>query len=481
MKEPNAAHTPIEIASFCGDCHALPKPNSFEQADWYDQVHMGYEFYARSQRTDLKPPPPQTVVQYYQAAAPERIQFPPVGEVDQQWRSKFDTTKLDWSEGDTYVMPAVASLKWLDPDGRGQSKLVVCDMRDGTVSLVEPQPGNSSRVVIARLEAPSRVVQGDLDGDGRQDLIVGDLGSFNPYDHGLGRVVWLRRTGDASTFEATNLIQGIGRVADLALGDYDADGQLDIAVAEFGHRSVGSLRVLFGRRVDGKQAFRFRVADIRPGTVRVISEDWDTDGRLDLASLVSQEYESVELFLNRETKFNRQPVWHAGDLTYGSVGMEAVDLDQDGDLDLLTVNGDCFDNNYANLTHGVQWLENQGNLRFEHHPLCNLLGAYRALPADMDMDGDLDIVAVANLPTRVKPVQLRGQQQVSMLLLEQTSKMNFEPHVLELGTPRYPALEIADFDGNGKLDLAVGAQLFGTDAPESQAAELPRLTIWWQN
>ncbi len=40
---------------------------------------------------------------------------------------------------------------------------------------------------------------------------------------------------------------------------------------------------------------RFSSIDHRPGTVRVIPHDWDGDGRLDFAALVSPHYESVEV------------------------------------------------------------------------------------------------------------------------------------------------------------------------------------------
>lgn len=163
------------------------------------------------------------------------------------------------------------------------------------------------------------------------------------------------------------------------------------------------------------------------------------------------------------------------------MGLEPTDLDQDGDMDLLCTNGDCFDNNYANRSRGLTWLENTGGMQFVHHRLVEMPGANRSVAGDLDGDRDRDIVLVANLPAGVKPLALRESNPRSIMVLEQTSPREFTPRVLERGTPRYPALEVADFNRDGKLDFAVGAQLMDSELAGTPSAELPRLTIWWQH
>ena len=46
-----------QIVAFCSDCHAMPRPENLPRDRWHAEVQMGYEFYARSERNDLSPPP----------------------------------------------------------------------------------------------------------------------------------------------------------------------------------------------------------------------------------------------------------------------------------------------------------------------------------------------------------------------------------------------------------------------------------------
>jgi hypothetical protein len=476
----SASTAESRIKAFCGNCHAVPSPENFPRDAWHDEVLRGYEFYAQSGLTHLDPPPIHETVAYFRSRAPEEVVFPAVQDAATPLRVTFSVEKR-MTGRPAEIAPAMAHLRWarLQPDNA--PVLLVCDLRDGYVLAVNPNDATQPPSVLARLNNPCHAEPCDLDADGMIDLVVADLGSTVPYDHDLGRVIWLRPDEQRKAMDVTVVASGLGRVADVRPGDIDGDGDVDLVVADFGMHRTGQVLVL-KNSVDAGGVARFtpQQIDPRPGAIHVPVLDLDKDGRLDFLALISQEYECVEAYLGQPAGntaldrpvFRRHRLWTGPDLAFGSSGIEPLDMDRDGDVDVLYTNGDAFDNNYANPTHGIQWLENIDNERFEYHRLTDLIGAYRALAGDLDLDGDLDIVAVAWLPDQVKPASLRDRPLPAIVCLEQTGPGVFARHTLETGAPRYATLELADFDGDGDLDFAVGSHL----ATTNPAA--PWLTIW---
>ncbi len=465
------------IAAFCGDCHALPRPESFSRDRWFGAVRKGYEIYAKSGRADLDPPPLYQTLAYFRARAPEELSFPQPPEVNRDFPVRFEqeNVSLDSAVG---MLPEIAHLQWARLAADEPPVLVACDMRYGQVVAIDlKRTGRVPPRFLALLRNPCRVEVCDLNADGTTDLVVADLGSFMPAEHDRGRVVWLHRRAGKAEYEVTELAAGLGRVADVRAADVDGDELLDLIVAEFGWQRTG--RILWLHNVSADPAeprFETRPIDDRPGGIHVPVHDVNDDGRPDFVVLVSQEYEAIDLFVNAgQGRFQRRNLWAAPDLTFGSTGIEWVDLDRDGDLDILYSNGDAFDNHLASPWHGVQWLENQGGLAFEYHRLTDMPGAYRTLAADFDRDGDEDVLAVAFLPRKVQPPSLRGPEQASIVLLEQTARGQFSRHTLERGSPNYATLAIADFDADGDADFAVAS---GPTVAE-QRQDKHYLTVWW--
>ena len=461
------------IDAFCSDCHAMPKPESFEKDVWHEEVRKGFEFYAKSGRSDLDPPHIEEVVRYFRKLAPAAIQFELAAAVDTNWGKKFTTDRVDWNDSDG-VAAGISSLTWMKPSQRDGLRLLVSDCRDGSLSLLTPDPkGDSKRELLFRAQNPARINPCDLNADDLTDYMVADLGSVFPYDHQLGKVACLVSDRKTKALRPV-LVEGqLGRVADAVVGDLRGSSMPDVVVAEFGHRDTGGLILLTNiAETGGALKFQRSVLDNRPGTVRVLLHDFDRDGKNDIVAMVTQESECIDVYLNKGDSFLRKTIWSAEDLAFGCVAMEVVDLDGDHDADVLFCNGDSFDNNFANASHGVQWLENLGNMRFEYHRLMNLTGAYCAKTGDIDGDEDLDIVAVANLPVLVKPVDLRTLILPSVVLLLREGK-SYRSVVLSTEPARHSTLEVGDFNQDSKTDFVVGRF--------SHEENLPRLTFWWQN
>jgi hypothetical protein len=256
--------------------------------------------------------------------------------------------------------------------------------------------------------------------------------------------------------------------------DFDGDGDLDLIVAAFGWRQVGSLLMLENRTRDwSAPMFVPRVLDARTGSIHVPPVDLDRDGRPDVVTVFSQHYETVVVFLNGRGGFRPETLYTAPHPAWGSSGIDAADLDGDGDLDVVLSHGDMLDDFVLKPYHGIQWLENRGSFPFTEHTLAAIPGAMGARAVDLDGDGDRDVVAVAFVPAPRRPDEAPPPALPSLLWLEQVSSARFERRTLEIGG-RHVSVDAADYDRDGDVDLVVGSFLEET---ESWVAVWENLTV----
>jgi hypothetical protein len=159
----------------------------------------------------------------------------------------------------------------------------------------------------------------------------------------------------------------------------------------------------------------------------------------------------VVAFLNRGGSFTPQTIFAAPHPAWGSSGIDLVDLDRDGRVDVLMTNGDMLDEFLLKPYHGISWLENQGAFPFKEHVLAPLNGVHRAQAVDLDGDGDLDVVACTLIPGMAK----YGKALPSLVWLEQTGRGQFVRHTLETGG-YHASLDLGDVDGDGDPDIVTG-------------------------
>ncbi|MBD1208387.1 MAG: VCBS repeat-containing protein [Ignavibacteria bacterium] len=264
--------------------------------------------------------------------------------------------------------------------------------------------------------SPYSVISGDFDGDGDLDLATANYGSNN--------TSILLNTGAGAFAAAVNYAVGTGPIS-VTSGDFDGDGDLDLAVA---NESSNNTSILLNI---GAGTFAAAV-NYAVGTTpySVSSGDFDGDGDLDLA-VANSNSNNTSILLNTGAGVFAAAVNYA--VGTNPVSVTSGDFDGDGDLDLAVAN---FNSGNASilLNTGAGTFEAAVNYALGTQPRSVTSG-------DFDGDGDLDL-AVTN----------QGSNNTSILL--NTGAGVFAAAVnYAVGTGPI-SVTSGDFDGDGDLDLA---------------------------
>ncbi len=475
----NQTITDESLQRMCGRCHRVPPPDAFPRSAWKSALsHMlASAGIADAQAMGI---PLETMIDWFEERAPDQLPRVQNQSTDGTGHFRFNLRKFQWDSQAEYRpgrvretgasvaghsdlaavsgVPGVSNVRFADLVDDERLELIICDMWNGVVLMGRPYEAHGSLELLARVPFPAHAEVQDLDRDGRRDLIVADLGSLMPADHQKGSVVWLRNTSGLG-FQPITLQGGLGRVADVQPADFDNDGDIDLVVAEFGWRATGRVLMLENESDSpDRPQFVPHSIDSRHGAIHVPVTDLNGDGRLDFVALFAQEHETVVAFLNRgNLRFEPHELYRAPHPAWGSTGLALVDLDKDGDMDALVTNGDSADvQPKLRPYHSIQWLENSGSLRFVPHELGKMYGVHRADAADLDGDGDLDIVASSFIPLLHSSREQERVEIESIVLLEQTAPGRFSSRCLESQHCDHASLAFGDFDLDGDIDWATG-------------------------
>ena len=379
-----------------------------------------------------------------------------------------------WTVGDidadgrvdlVYLAEGFEELRWMEGRGDGTFE----DPESFEVETLEGL-GSATRVCLRPLLG---TLQDDIILAGVEEIvIVPNLGASDMEGGGFGEPIFLETD--------TSLDPDL-----LAWVDLDADGDLDISVGRSSgrrlsvfvqrdrgrfqqlvtERTVANPRAVAGGPLDSSGGNDLLVVSGEDATARILwsesrppntelgfsdstvqlegnfephstaAADFDDDGHLDLATIDGEDRIQVLLndgdgeFPEREEKF----LEGANELIY----ITAADLDGDGDVDLAAVDED---------TDVLILMLNRGDGSFEQGESHELgRRPFFVTTAELNGDGRLDIVCV-----------MEGADTVEIFLNEREAEFDFHLELDVGGNPR--SATSGDFDDDGDVDLAVVSQ-----------------------
>jgi hypothetical protein len=316
-----------------------------------------------------------------------------------------------------YVASFPNGMAFGDINGDGSLDLAVACADAGVTLLLQNSHGGLQQITtLAAGSRPFLIAAGDFNGDGKPDLAVGNSESDN--------ISILLNEGNG-TFLPQVTYNIPGPPSSVATGDFNGDGKLDIAFSV-----NGSLWLLPG---NGDGTFQPPLNCIVDGAVLGVA-DFNRDGKLDVATAGTGTFFAF-LKGNGNGTFE-ETRYFENQTAYLATG----DFNGDGNPDAVIPNSICSSTTCTYLTD--IWLGNgDGTFRY----VSNLSPQISPLvTGDFNGDGKLDIA---------------GNSSGGVSVMLGNGDGSLQPALAYSSPLSVAQLAAADFDHNGRLDLAASTTL----------------------
>jgi hypothetical protein len=339
-----------------------------------------------------------------------------------------DGSFIKWTleAGPEFEQAAVADL-----DDDGDLDIVGVGFTQSAVNMYlnDGSQNFSKQEIATGIQQASYVIAEDLDGDGDVDVV---------FDGPDAKILW--NDGSAAFDEGPLFTTGTDDATSIRRGMIVADVNDDGVPDVLGFRGVGFGGLyLFDGANDHASTFIDREGIDIGGGLAVA--DFDDNGLPDIVRQNTGDDILTILYQDEPMQFRRAELDYNWDNRGGSK-MAVGDLDNDGDPDLV------FPEN-GNVDGDLSWFENIDGTLHRHQLHMALRGIRSPKLADLDDDGDLDVVAAVtdDIATEDEIIWFENRGVTGFI----------EWRIAD--TLDYPAdIEVADLDGDGALDVIATAR-----------------------
>ncbi|HIA99799.1 MAG TPA: VCBS repeat-containing protein, partial [Gemmatimonadetes bacterium] len=357
--------------------------------------------------------------------------------------ASLEDDKIAWYENDGAADPSFTartittsadgakSVFAADVDGDGDIDVLSASIHDDKVVWYEndgaADPAFTASTITSSADGASSVYAADVDRDGDIDVL-----SASSYDD---KIAWYENNGAADpSFTAHTITTSADGAASVFAADLDSDGDIDVLSASLLDDKV----IWYENTTAAPGTPSFTAADIATsadGAFSVFVADMDNDGDMDIVS-ASENDDTIAWYENDGAA---DPSFTAADIATSADGAQSVfvaDLDNDGDMDIVSAS-------YNDDT--IAWYENNGaaDPSFTAADIATSAdGAEDIHVADMDNDGDMDIVSASTNDNTIAWYENDGAADPSFTAADiATSAQNAL------------AVYVADLDGDGDMDI----------------------------
>ncbi|MDA0773135.1 MAG: VCBS repeat-containing protein [Cyanobacteria bacterium] len=227
-------------------------------------------------------------------------------------------------------------------------------------------------LVVGTVNSCKAIDLADIDNDGDIDVVVADSQDDN--------VMWYKNDGSEGFTEQT-VITAFDAAIGVQLGDINSDGEMDVSVS-----SQGTSQDIIWYENDGSENFSANAHTIDSTYSGQYHDlvDLDGDGDLDLI-IASHAGDLLSWYKNN----GNETFTDMGDIASGSTDLDeanmphAGDLDNDGDIDIVLG---------AWASNKFMWFANDGSESFTKTVLKTTTDARESFLVDLDGDGYIDII-----------------------------------------------------------------------------------------